>query len=580
MTSASNSNPRRALSPADLACVAAVAGLRLVLLATARADPVFRVPYLDSAFYDTWARSLAAGHGDFQGPYFLAPLYPHLLAALYRVAGPDPWNARILQSVLGVATALLVLVLGRRLFGPGSARLAVVLYGLYGPLAFYENLLVLESWLVALAFASVCAALLLPGPRLVRGATSGALLGLATLARPTALVALPVVLLALRPAGRPRRDRSVLACVAATLLVLAPVVARNLRMGGGLVVATNGGVNFYAGNNPQANGRFREPPGLRFFRDPTFVAARSADLPPAVAARALTVRAVAGDESAADSGAWTRRAIDWMAAHPVHAAGLLLRKVWLVLQAREIPQIESYAFHAGRIGALRAFGVDFGWLWPLAALGLWCARRERLPGWRLLAGLGAALLVPCLVFFVTERYRLAIVPVAALFAGLGGLRLLGLARRGPRRHLAIALAALAPIALAARSGARPPSGAGGWEQAQMAERLYALGDLEAAIEFQERAARSLPQRFEPALNLALYWSERARPGDGERALALLRRLAERWPREAVVQHNLGLVARDQGQLDTAREAWRRALAADPGFEPARMELRRLKDVQN
>ena len=54
--------------------------LRGAFLWATRDDAVFRVPYLDGAFYQSWARSLAAGHGDFQGPYFLPPLYPQAMS--------------------------------------------------------------------------------------------------------------------------------------------------------------------------------------------------------------------------------------------------------------------------------------------------------------------------------------------------------------------------------------------------------------------------------------------------------------------------------------------------------------------
>src|SRR5262245_61162675 len=100
-----------------LICIAGVALLRAVFVCATRADPVFRVPYLDGAFYHTWARSLAAGQGDFRGPYFLAPLYPHAVSWLYRLFGPDPFVVRVAQSLLGVVDAALVLVLGLRLFG-------------------------------------------------------------------------------------------------------------------------------------------------------------------------------------------------------------------------------------------------------------------------------------------------------------------------------------------------------------------------------------------------------------------------------------------------------------------------------
>lgn len=551
----------------------AVTAARLLFLLTTRDDPVFRVPYLDGAFYHAWARSLAEGRGDFQGPYFLGPLYPHFLALLYRMFGPEPMAVRVVQAALGIADALLVFALAQRLCGRTAATAAVALFALYGPLVFYENLLVVDPLLLGLALGAL-GALVLPSWRTeARGALAGFLLGLATLGRPTALLLAPCLVFA--PWGRVGRRRGLVACASVWVLVLLPVAARNARLGGGLAITTNGGVNFFAGNAPGATGRFREPPGVRFFASPVLEpGAVNGALPPAVAERALTVRAVAGTEAAADSRRWTGAAWAWMRAHPLDAAVLQLRKMWLLLQAREVPQIESYSFHARRLPALRGWFVDFGWLWPLAALGLWRMRRDRAPGAGLVAAFAAALLLPCVLFFVTARHRSVALPEVACLAGCGAATLVEWVRCGSVRRVAMALAAVAPLAIGARLGGRPPRGAAGWEHAQMAERLYALGDLDGAIREQEQAGAVLPDRYEVPLNLALYWSERGAPGDLGRAERLLRELVVEHPTEAVIQFNLGVVLEQAGKVEEAVACWRETLRLEPRFEPARSQLSR------
>jgi Flp pilus assembly protein TadD len=106
----------------------------------------------------------------------------------------------------------------------------------------------------------------------------------------------------------------------------------------------------------------------------------------------------------------------------------------------------------------------------------------------------------------------------------------------------------------------------------MAERLYALGDLDGAIREQERAQAALPERYEIPLNLALYWSERGGPSDIARAERLLRELAARRAGEPVVWFDLGVVLEQAGKLEEAIAAWREALRLDPRFEPARSRL--------
>src|SRR5262249_40592668 len=203
----------------------------------------------------------------------------------------------------------------------------------------------------------------------------------------------------------------------------------------GWAVTTNGGVNFYAGNGPGANGRFHEPEGVHFFSAPVLSeAVRGVSLPSAIADRALTVEAAAGTADAANSSLWGARARGGLRVPPAPAVALPLRRAWLLLQAREIAQVESYSFHARRLWMLRLCAVDFGWLWPLAFLGLWRATRQHDVRARVVMLWALALLVPSLLFFVTGRHRLVAAPEGAIFAGGGGPAALRVPRPRPRPH--------------------------------------------------------------------------------------------------------------------------------------------------
>jgi len=561
---------RRPAAGTIVLCAAALAALtRAVFVGRTRGDIVFAFPALDGAFYDIWARSLAAGHGDFQGPYFLGPLYPYLISLVYRVFGPDPWHVRLLQSAFGVLDVALVTWIGCRVYGRIAGGAAGVLLAFFGTLVFYEGILVLDVVLTT-ALLSALAVVVWRGERtsIPWAALAGAIVGIAALARPTALVVLLPIVWAVSKRWRDRRVA--IACVLACTVVIAPVVLRNARLGGGLTLTTNGGVNFWAGNNPDARGPFHAPPGVTFFTSPVFE--QDTSLPPAVAARALTVRAVAGTDAAAESRRWFAAAFAWMVQHPLDALELWARKAWLVLQAREVAQIESSEFHARRLHMHRLFAVDFGWLWPLAAIGLWHARRRQRDATWTIAAVAVAALLPCIVFFVSARYRLPAVPALALLAGAGVAALIESVRRRRGRELAAALAVGIPLALAAHAGGRPPRSAAGWEHAQMAERWYASGDLAAAIDEQEQAATLLPDHPAAQINLALFWYERGGPGDLERAIERLRQVCRRWPADATAHYNLGLVLESGGDRTGAVAAWRTTLQLDPGFAPARSRL--------
>ena len=53
------------------------------LVSQPSSDPSFAHPTLDGAYYAAWAKSLSAGQPGPGGAFYLAPLYPHLLAILF-----------------------------------------------------------------------------------------------------------------------------------------------------------------------------------------------------------------------------------------------------------------------------------------------------------------------------------------------------------------------------------------------------------------------------------------------------------------------------------------------------------------
>lgn len=553
--------------------LAGLMGLRAAFVGVTAADPVFRVPYLDSAFYHVWARSLAEGQGDFRGPYFMGPLFPHALRWVYEVFGPDVFAARVAQTLLGCGEIVLLAWIGSRLFGTLAGMLGASLFALYSTRVFYEGVLTMEVLLSVLTTAAFAVLVTCRGALAWRAPVCGVLLGLAGLGRGTALLLVPVAcVLVLRMPARRRRNAWLL--VVACVLVLTPTLVRNARLVAGPVLTTNAGVNFYAGNAPGANGRFKEPPGVRFFTTAGAIAPAQHALPSGVAARALTVGSVAGTPAAADSRLWFGRSWEWIRSEPLAFGALLVLKVFLMLQSREIAQIESVEFHKQRIRLLAWFCVDLAWILPLAVLGAWTARKQAQAHAAL--AFAVTLLLPCVIFFVTTRYRLNAVPFLALLAGCGAAYLVRAI--ATRRYAAagVALAAVVGMALLTRVGAQPPATSAGWENAQMAERVYALGDLDAAIAYQEAAARLAPNRLEVQMNLALYWSERKHGDDLTRAAQLLEASVRRWPNEALLHFNLGTVYEAQQRAEDAGHAYERALRLDPNLTPARRALEALR----
>jgi 4-amino-4-deoxy-L-arabinose transferase-like glycosyltransferase len=215
-------------------------------------------PKADEADYHAIAVNLLEGDGfvSFEETPTARrpPGYPVFLAAIYAVTGESARAGRVAQVILGVVVVALTGLLARRAFGGTVALFAAALSALNPFLAFISGYLLTENLYMVLLLAALLVA---RDPRTLaashrRAVATGALLALATLARPTGLPMFEWVLGALLVwsgvSWRTRLSRGALAAAAFALVVL-PWYARNASVVGGWVLTTHGGVTFLQGNN-------------------------------------------------------------------------------------------------------------------------------------------------------------------------------------------------------------------------------------------------------------------------------------------------------------------------------------------
>ncbi len=218
--------------------------------------------YSDEAVYHTLATQLASGAGYVFAPggpptAWRPPLWPAVLAMLYRVTGPDPVAARLLQILLGTALVWLLIRLAAAL-SPNDPRAPAIAgwWAAISPtLLYYSHSLFGES-----LFGLVCGGGLLGLLSIQRTGSwptaigAGLGLGLACLARGSSvLLFLPLALgwlVLAGPRSRPANAALALTVGLVTALVVLPWTVRNVIVLGGLaIVDTNGPQNFLMGNH-------------------------------------------------------------------------------------------------------------------------------------------------------------------------------------------------------------------------------------------------------------------------------------------------------------------------------------------
>ena len=535
--------------------VALALATRLIVLAQLHAHPLLQpTGVLDSAVYLRLAERAAGGDWALgPEPYFVSPLYIYFLALLRRAFGPSLLLPKLVQALLGATAVGLVAATARRLFGsPAAAAVAAWLAALAGVLVFHEVLLLqssLDPFLTALALFALVRAVQAESTR--EYVLAGAAFGLLVANRPNALLAAAAIALAVVAAGRTRRSLlHAVALGAGLLIVLAPFALRNrLVAGEWILVSSHGGLNFYIGNNPEADGTYHSVP----------------DITPAIEgqardARLLAEKAVGRPLSASQvSGYFYDRAFAFIRSEPRAAATLFAHKLAYALNAVEVPLNYSYAyFSRDEPTLLRALGVGSWLLVPLGLVGLVvhppAASREAWISWAVFV---PAYLGSLALFFVSARYRLPLLEPLCVSAGAAGVQLATWLRSGRRRQAFLALAGLAGLLLFSNWDLGLDDGRGP-ESSEMVLHHLAAG--------REAEARALLARTEPLLDnpallyyrMGLGYVERGQPA---LAAPLFARALETDPGQPDVQLSLGQALLAAGQ----------AAEAEPHLHAARDE---------
>ncbi len=586
---ASEERRRALLWMVVVAAVAAAA--RLAYIAEVHANPLQMVATADPRIYDLRALEILAGGWVPREVFFhSSPLYPYILAGIYAVFGHSYLAVRLIQSAFGVATCLVIFQLTRRLFGVREAAIAGFLSALYVAFIFFDSELLMITLVL---FFSTSAVYLLV--REQRGAWSmlgaGLLTGLASLGKPNILLFVPVALVwfwwsgrsSQRPAGAPgaadqKRPpakgagrgakpgsggastslaaRMVLFAAGAAV-VIAPFTISNYRVSGELVLTTsNGGINFFIGNNEDADGTFLVDQSMR------------TDL--YGGSKRWAERELGRDLGPAEvSSYWLREGLDYAKSHPAHEMWLLGRKLLLFWNAYEIPNHYDINFFKTFSRVLRFDPFLFAWMIPFGFLGIYVSRRrwrELLPLY-LFAGVYMVSLVP---FFITSRYRLPVVPVMLVFAAVGVWwvvrRIVARDRHGWIGAAVVLTVSFVIVNLPLIDFTLGPS------YAILGSVYRDMGEHEEAVEQYRLAIKDSPGYDMAYSNLA---SELGRLGRYKEAESALSEALKLNPLLVPAHSNLGVIYMETGRLDKARAEFERAVELDPDHSEAWEGLARL-----
>ncbi len=364
----------------------------------------------DYLAYWTIANNLYAGHGllgvDGQPTAFFSLGYPIFLAGVFVVLGPTVAAVKAANILLGAIAICLVYVAARRLFASAMiAAFSAAALAIHLELIVYASYVAKENLMIVLVLAQFGLA---ASKR--RTLLNSALFGLATgtlaIVGNAALALMPALVLQFVFSGKSlvRTGADLIIAASAACLVMAPLIWRNHQEFGGYSLNNNGGFNLYIGNNPNATPFFESisetPIGDRWHEMLARLGERGADLK------------------------LGNLAIEHIHSHPAATLELAVRKAaafwWPSFHGGRDP--EGQAAHFIRLLSV----LQFIALSALFAATLTVRRfaRPLLVLWVMVAGYTAL----HMIFYVIYRYRLPIVPVLCIGAGVSAQALLARAR--------------------------------------------------------------------------------------------------------------------------------------------------------
>jgi 4-amino-4-deoxy-L-arabinose transferase-like glycosyltransferase len=499
-----DSTPRRRARLILFALLAVALVWRLVYFVEMQASPYADSLSLDSLVYHELA--VEATHGRWApGPtFYQPPLYPWSLGIVYSTFGASQVAAKMLQILLSVASCWLIYRIAEQAFDRKVAQFAIGFAAIYGTYIFFANELLAVTLVVFLDLLGLDLLLrAVDDDRKMLWGAAGALFGLSAVARPTILpfvmaVCLWIIVSGWRAGKRQTALTVVVVFAAGAALPILPLTLHNWLADGDLVlVASNGGFNFFIGNNPQSDGITAAAPGMR----PDLGGAHADHVG---AAREALGRSDATPKEISDY--WYGRAWSHIRSDPGWATRHTAFKAVAFFNAYEVSNNRIIDFVTRHSSIYSRATVGLWIVLPLAVTGVIVGggRRRRMVLLLLFVAVYSATVVS---FFVNARFRMPVIGVLIVFAAAALVALMTRVRErrfDTRSMVAVAAAVLTAVVIRPLPSLRTTDAQAFFNEA---EAYRSQEDFANAADWYRRALDEYPAYCDAAYNLARIYTD-------------------------------------------------------------------------
>jgi len=536
--------------------------LRLIYLLQIRSNPFFYSPIMDPLYHDLWAQSIAQGNWIGDQVFFRAPFYPYFLGIIYKLFSHNYFVPRLIQHLIGSFSVILIYFLSKKLFNLKVAYLSALFASIYGIFFYFEGELLLDFLLVFFG-ALLVLTLLRAGenPKKSRFFFAGLAAGLFAITRPNILIFIPFVLLwifLLLRLDLKKKFASSLFFLSGLLLLIFPVTLRNYSVERDFVlISSQGGVNFYIGNNPEANGlsAFLPPFGDDWeYRDALYEVQKVINKLP---------------EPSEVSDYYFKKGIDFITHSPQKFLSLFIKKLYLFWNSFEPSNNQDIYFFRRYSALIRILPLGFWLISPLSLLGIFLSLKR----WKVLflpLSFIFSYTFSVLLFFITSRFRLPVLPFLLIFSSFALIQVFEFIRRGSFKKLSLALIFFLLFFFLTNSNFYR------LEKGNFAQAYFSLGNLFLKNgDFQKSkkqyllALKENPSLQRAHLNLGnIYFRERNYPLAEKEFLEELRF----YPQQEKAYNNLSVLYRIKGDYPSAIEQAKKALKVKPYYAEAHINL--------
>ncbi len=546
--------------------------LQVFVLFRLTASPFLLPSRGDMYFYNDWALRILHGHWTDHLAFYGLPLYAYLLAGIYKVCGYTPFVPGVIQAALDAGTAVLIFRISAALLSAlrdrpsGEAAPAAlsplrdtrvfavfpaVGWALFLPAQAYSAILMPTAWAVFIFWLLVWRMVRSDrAPSLREHFITGLVIGVAAMGVATILFLIPLLLWTAwtrLDASRSRARHFALATVsllAGVTLGTSPCWIHNYFVARDpVILSAHSGINFWIGNNPDANGYPSFPPGLR------------------AGQAALLQDSIEGAETAVGrplkhgevSAFWAAKARHYIASHPIEwlkLIGVKFRNLWSAFRYDDLSIITALS-----AAHVLVPGISFGLIASLGIPGMILFWR-RVPRSRLVIAAILLQIAALLPVFVTERYRMTIVPGLLI---LGSLFLFALWHSLVTGTIKFSMVCVTLLILSTMAVSWPQRNPSLWALDAYNSGWQALetGDLQRAEKTLRLAYSYVPTNPETNFAFGNLRLEQHRP---EAAAEMYRRALTLDPKHEGALNNLGVIALENNHAEEAIGWFRHALA--------------------